>query len=183
MTPELLKACTGSLLAQRCADLAPFFTNTMAEYHIDATPVRQAMFLAQVGHESEGLRYMREIWGPTPNQKRYEPPSDLARQLGNTQPGDGRRFAGRGPIQITGRFNYAKFSKILGVDLIAHPELLEGFELAVRSAGAFWDDRGLNALADADDFLTITKRINGGTNGLADRQARLAGAKIALGIT
>ena len=135
---------------------------TMAEFEIN-TPARQAAFLAQIGHESGQLRYVREL----ASGAAYEGRKDL----GNTQPGDGVRFKGRGLIQITGRANYLKCGEALGLDLIADPELLEQPINACRSAGWFWESRGLNALADAGDFLRITKRINGGTNGLADRQA------------
>src|SRR5258708_4383140 len=99
-------------------------TATMAEFIID-TPIRQAAFLAQVGHESGGFVWMHEIWGPTEAQSRYEPPSDLATRLGNTQPGDGKRYMGRGPIQITGRFNYRLMGPKLGLDLEQFPALLE----------------------------------------------------------
>ena len=80
----------------------PFLQAAMAEFEIDR-PARKAAFVAQLAHESGELRFMEEIWGPTPAQRRYEPPSTLAEKLGNTEPGDGRRFKGRGPIQITGR--------------------------------------------------------------------------------
>lgn len=181
MTPTLLVACTGATLT-RATELARPFTDATAEFDIN-TPKRQAAFLAQIAHESGSLRYMREIWGPTDAQKRYEPPSDLARRLGNTEPGDGRRFAGRGPIQITGRFNYAKYGKMLGLDLVSHPELLDDPMNACRSAGAYWAVNGCNTLADVDAFETITRRINGGLNGLEDRKQRWAIAKLALNVT
>ena len=129
------------------------------------TPKRQAAFLAQVGHESGQLRYVREIWGPTPAQAKYEGRADL----GNTQPGDGPKYRGRGLIQITGRANYAACGEELGLDLITQPELLELPQYAAMSAGWFWKQNGLNDLADRDQFNTITRRINGGLNGLQDR--------------
>jgi len=138
----------------------------MPTYGID-TPARQASFLSQVAHETSQLRFLRELWGPTEQQKRYEGRKDL----GNTQPGDGSRFRGRGLIQTTGRANYAACGNALGVDLLAHPELLETPEYAVRSACLFWLMRGLNALADTGDQVAVTKRVNGGTNGLAERLA------------
>lgn len=134
------------------------------------TPARQAAFLAQVGHESGCFAYVRELAGG----KQYEGRMDL----GNTEPGDGQRFMGRGLIQITGRTNYARCSLALFSDtrLLDHPELLEQPILATRSAGWFWKTHGLNEVADAGDFLRITRIINGGTNGLQDRQKLYARA-------
>ena len=109
----------------------------------------------------------------TPAQTRYEG----RRDLGNTIKGDGKRFMGRGIFQLTGRANYVKYSAILGVDMVANPALAETAEIAVRVACEYWKSRGLNALADANDLKGITKRINGGFNGLADRQRYLARAK------
>lgn len=139
------------------------------------TPVRVAAFMAQVGHESGDLRHTVEIWGPTPQQQRYEPPSELANRLGNTESGDGARFKGRGLIQITGRFNYAQLSKALETDFLTKPELLEAPNMAVRSACWWWSARNLNEMADANDqhnFRKMTRVINGGLNGWDDRLAR-----------
>jgi putative chitinase len=146
----------------------------MARYGID-TPLRQAAFLAQVGHESGRLVYVREIWNPVscPWQARYEGRADL----GNTQEGDGYRFRGRGLIQITGRANYQACGKALGQDFVTHPEKLEEPKWAAMSAAWFWDSRKLNALADEEKFRAITLKINGGTNGLEDRLALYATAK------
>lgn len=141
------------------------------------TPERIRAFLAQVGHESGRLRHTREIWGPTPAQIRYEGRADL----GNTQPGDGKRFMGRGLIQITGRANYAQASDALGEDFIAFPALLETPKWASRSAAWYWQSRGLNALADAGDYDRITRRINGGLTGRADRIALLERAEALIG--
>src|SRR5260221_4057639 len=141
----------------------PHLNTAMQARSID-TPLRIAAFVAQLAHESGEFRWMEEIWGPTPAQLRYEPPGDLATKLGNTQAGDGKRFRGRGPIQITGHFNYAKFGGLLGLDLIANPALAATPEVAFATAGLFWQSNGLNELADARDFVTITRRINAGTN-------------------
>lgn len=178
MTPDLISVCTGStvLLALRYAD---FFTSTMTEFEIN-TPKRQAAYLAQVGHESGGLQWFRELWGPTDAQRRYEPPGDLATRLGNTQLGDGHRYLGRGPIQITGRYNYYLIGKQMNLPLEDTPTLLDDSETACRSSGAFWKLKGCNTFADAGDFLGLTRRINGGTNGLVDRQTRWLSAKAAL---
>jgi predicted chitinase len=158
----------------------PHLNAAMRASGIGATMLRTAAFVAQLAHESGEFRWMEEIWGPTPAQLRYEAPNDLALRLGNSEPGDGKRFKGRGPIQITGRFNYAKYGKLLGRDLVANPALAAAPELAFATAGLFWQTNGLNELADADDFMKITRRINGGTNGLADRQMYYVRAKAAL---
>lgn len=146
------------------------------------TPLRAAAYLAQLAHESGQLRFMEEIWGPTAAQRRYEPPSDLARRLGNTQPGDGQRYKGRGPIQITGRSNYRRYGSLLGVDLERNPDLAATPQIGFQISALYWQTNGLNELADIQDFLTITRRINGGTNGLADRQKFYETAKAVLGV-
>ena len=133
---------------------------------------RVAAFIAQVGHESGQLKYVREIWGPTKAQARSEGRVDL----GNTVAGDGSKYRGRGLIQITGRANYAECGEALTLDLVNHPELLEKPQHACMSAAWFWSSRGLNTLADAGKLDTITRRINGGQNGAADRQALYARA-------
>ena len=139
--------------------LAPL-NAAMAEFNID-TAVRQASFLAQVGHESGQLRYVREL----ASGAAYEGRADL----GNVIAGDGVRFKGRGLLQVTGRANYAACGVALGHDLLAAPQLLEQTAFACRSAGWFWQSRGLNRLADAGDQERVTRRINGGVNGLAER--------------
>jgi putative chitinase len=138
---------------------------TMLEFNIN-TPLRQAAFLAQVGHESGQLKYLKELASGAAYEGR--------KALGNTQAGDGMRYKGRGLIQITGRANYQACGTALGIDLINRPELLETPLLACRSAGWFWSAHGLNELADKGDQVAVTKRINGGTNGLADRLALFA---------
>jgi predicted chitinase len=152
----------------------------MGEFAINS-PARAAAFIAQLAHESGEFRWMEEIWGPTPAQRRYEPPSTLAARLGNTQPGDGTRFKGRGPIQLTGRANYQRFGQLLGIDLIAQPQRAASPDVAFRIAALYWANRGLNPLADAGDFREITRRINGGFNGLADRIKYFERARTILG--
>jgi putative chitinase len=148
----------------------------MAEYEIN-TLVRTAAFIAQIGHESGGFLYTTELWGPTAAQQSYEPPSAKSKALGNTETGDGRRFRGRGLIQITGRANYQECGTALKVDLISQPELLAGDGLAARSAAWWWMKHGCNALADGGDFKALTRRINGGLNGIDDRTRRWEIAK------
>ena len=145
------------------------------------TPSRAAAFLAQLAHESGQLKFMEEIWGPTAAQQRYEPPSDLAKRLGNIESGDGQRFKGRGPIQITGRANYKRYGDLLGVDLIRNPDLAATPQIAFQLAATYWTTNGLNELADTGDFNTITRRINGGLNGLEDRLKYYDIAKNVLG--
>jgi putative chitinase len=142
----------------------PVLNTAMQRYQIVGRK-RVAAFIAQLGHESGQLRYVREIWGPTPAQAKYEGRANL----GNTQPGDGSKYRGRGLIQITGRANYAACGEALGLDLIIQPELLELPQYAAMSAAWFWKQNGLNDLADRDQFNTITRRINGGLSGLQDR--------------
>lgn len=163
------------LAGARADVFAPILADVMLFRQIN-TPARAAAFLAQVGHESGQLRFLREIWGPTPAQTRYEGRADL----GNTQPGDGKRFMGRGLIQITGRANYAACGAALGIDLIAQPELLETPVHASASAAWFWLKNNLNRFADRGDFVGLTRAINGGTNGIGDRRALWERAKAAL---
>ena len=184
LTAELLHSIMPRLSDRRNGELLPFLTAAMAEFAID-TPARAAAFLAQLAHESGQFRFMEEIWGPTDAQRRYEPVTKLSQDLGNTDAGDGKRFKGRGPIQLTGRANYRRFGELLSIDLLADPPRAAHPDVAFRVAGLFWSKKGLNDLADiatADAFKAITKRINGGTNGLADRQAFYAVARKALGV-
>jgi len=93
------------------------------------------------------------------------------KDLGNTEPGDGKRYKGRGPIQLTGRASYRKAGEALGLELEQNPEMAARPEIGCQVAGWFWQTRKLNALADTDDFQQITRRINGGLNGLPQREA------------
>lgn len=174
MTPDVLAKAMGIPLA-RAAKWAPALTLAMESGKIN-TRLRQANFLAQIGHESGSLVYVKELGGPSYFAK-YEGRKDL----GNTQKGDGAKFPGRGLIQVTGRANYAKASQALFGDdrLLNNPEILEQPEWAAKSAVWYWTTRNLNALADADRFTDITKAINGGTNGIDDRRARY---NLALGV-
>lgn len=184
LTAVQLKSIMPRLTEQRNGELLPFLTSAMAEFAIEA-PARAAAFLAQLAHESGQFRFMEEIWGPTDAQRRYEPVTKLSKDLGNTGAGDGRRFKGRGPIQLTGRANYKRFGDLLGVDLVADPPRAANPDVAFRVAGLFWSKKGLNELADlttGDAFKEITRRINGGFNGLADRQAFHAVARRVLGV-
>jgi putative chitinase len=173
ITQEQLSAIAPYSRRDRLEKLLPHLNTTMQRYAI-TTPLRKAHFLAQVGHESDGFNTNEEYASGADYEGR--------RDLGNTQAGDGVRFKGRGLIQVTGRANYADCGRALNVDLINNPRRLGDFDLACLSAGWYWDTRKLNNHADRDDILTITKIINGGTNGLADRQSYLARAKQVFGI-
>jgi putative chitinase len=127
-------------------------------------PTELAMFMAQMGHESGSFRYATEIASGSD----YEGVSIL----GNTQPGDGKRFKGRGYVQLTGRWNYGHYGKMIGVDLVNNPELAADPDVAAKIAIAYWKDRVDRKAARNGDVLTVTKNINGGTNGLKDRERR-----------
>lgn len=183
LTQDQLSAATGCSDDKAEAWLAPI-TQACEVFGIN-TPLRVSAFLAQIGHETGGLVWIREIWGPTPAQQRYEGRADL----GNVQPGDGRRYQGRGLIQTTGRANYCATRDGLAQylphvpDFEAVPALLERPDMAAMSAAWYWHSHGLNDLADEgtdDAFVHITRKINGGTNGLADRQALYVAAQEAI---
>lgn len=168
ITKDILLQIMPNLKETLCEKYFPFVQQAMAEFEI-TTPLREAAFLAQIAHESGEFRFLEEIWGPTTAQKSYEPPSKKAKDLGNSEPGDGKRFKGRGAIQLTGRGNYEKFSHLLNLDLVTHPEMAANPDVAFRISGAFWKLNGLNQLADQGKFETITRRINGGLTGQSER--------------
>jgi len=166
---------------------------TFEKYDI-STPKRQAYFIGQCMHESGGFKQLKEnlnysargLMATWPSRfpdmdtaEKYERnPEKIANKvyagrMGNTEDGDGAKYIGRGLIQLTGKENYANCGNAIGVDLVANPDLLSTPKYAALSAGWFWNRKGLNALADADDIDTITKRINGGLIGLADRKAKV----------
>lgn len=152
-----------------------FLLNNIAPRHTDlAAPHRLAQFLAQVLHESGRLRYVKEIWGPTAAQTRYEG----RRDLGNILPGDGKRFLGRDIIQITGRANYRALSEWMdrkfgpdAVDFEANPDLLESEEYLGYGALWYWSTRVPSKFVETGNIEMITRRVNGGLNGYNDRLA------------
>lgn len=131
------------------------------------TRLRLAMFFAQIDHESGGFKYLRELGNDT-----YFSKYEGRKYLGNTQYGDGLRFKGRGYIQITGRFNYTQISNDLKIDYLNNPEWLEREADAMISALWYWNKQNLNKYADLGDLKGATKVINGGFNGLADREKK-----------
>ena len=142
--------------------------DTLTIYDI-ATPLRLAHFWAQAAHECDGFATMEEYASGHLYEGRHD--------LGNTHPGDGERYKGRGIFQITGRANYAAYGAKLKLDLEGNPQLAADPETALRIACEYWRDHSLSAFADRDDLYTITRRINGGLNGLVDRRAKLTVAK------
>ena len=124
----------------------------------------RAMFLAQMAHETGNFKYAEEIHDGSD----YEG----SKMLGNTEPGDGKRFKGRGYIQITGRWNYGHYGKKVGVDLIKNPELAADPKVAADVAIAYWEERVNREAARQGDVKRVTYDINGGYNGLADREAK-----------
>ena len=140
---------------------APLLSKYMSEYNID-NKHRKSAFLATIIHESGSFNYTKEI----ASGQAYEGRKDL----GNIHPGDGVRFKGRGLIQLTGRYNYQQATKAFNVDFISNPELMEQPEWATAVSAWWWANRGLNAVADTRDFRHVTRMVNGGYNGMADRQ-------------
>ena len=168
MTGLQLKQIAPLAIPKNCELYAPILTAEMLSGCI-GTPLRQCHFLAQILHESGSLNYVKEL----ASGKAYEG----RRDLGNIIKGDGVKFKGRGLIQITGRANYETLSKLWNIDLLDKPELLEQPLYAVKSAVWFWNSRFINKFADTDNIRDITRRINGGFNGLADRIQFLDQAK------
>ena len=154
MTPEELSVCTGARI-DRAAAFLPHIEAAMVEFGIDSD-LQKAAFLATVGHESGGLRWLVELWGPTPQQRTYD------NRMGNLGPADGFKYRGRGLIQLTGMNNYRDIGPDLGVDLLSEPDRLAEPELACRSAARYWQKNGLNKWADAGDFDGVSDVVNRG---------------------
>ena len=172
----------------------PWLNMTLIKYDIE-TPVRQAMFLSQLAHESGNFRFVKENFNYSINGLRavfhkYFPDDNIASKYarqpekianrvyanrmgnGDEASGDGWKYRGRGLIQLTGKTNYAVFSLNADNNALLEPDLVSEPELAVTSAGWFWDTNGLNKLSDTGDVRAVTQRINGGFNGLVDREAK-----------
>jgi len=171
-TKEQLGKIMPTLVEPKLSEYYTHLRTAMEEHKINTVP-RMTAFLAQLAHESADLKYMEEIG----TGERYEG----RRDLGNIYSGDGKRFKGRGPIQLTGRNNYKIFGDLLNVDLLNLPELAALPEYGFKIAAAYWTSRKLNTIADIGDFKEITRRINGGYNGLSDRVRRHELAKQILG--
>lgn len=191
LTPIKLKEMTGIQDVTRLTENTNGINDTLIKFNIN-TPLRECHFMAQLLHESGNLQFVKEnlnysAKGLVATFKKYfnneaaaipyaRQPDKIANKVyggrmgnGPESSGDGAKFKGRGFIQLTGRDNYTALTKATGIDFVNHPEFLEKINYASMSAGWYWDKNGLNALADKDDVLTITKRINGGTIGLESR--------------
>jgi putative chitinase len=197
--PDLISPSRLRVFAPNCdaAKWAPALAAAASAFQIN-TPRRVSHWLGQLHHESAGftrlvenLNYsairLTQVWpGRFPTVEAAAPyarnPEALANKtyggrMGNTQPGDGWKHRGRGPIQITGADNYREYGELLGIDLLGNPDLAAEPETGARIAGAYWHLRNLNALADKDDLTAITRKINGGTAGLVDRRLQVDRAK------
>lgn len=160
-----------------CPNLTPAQARIVADAlgpafaaHGITTRRRAAMAVAQFAEESAAFTTTTEFASGAEYEGR--------RDLGNTHRGDGVRYKGRGYVQITGRSNYAAVSKALGVDFVKHPEALAQSAYAAKASAFWWQAHGLNQLADSGDFVAVTRRINGGTNGLAMREAYYRRARL-----
>ena len=193
------QTCTPLLAEKWCVALR----YTCDNFYIN-TPERVAGFLAQVGHESGGLRFTVEnlnyraealtrVWPsrfpPGVAESYAMQPERIANRAyadrmgnGDEASGDGWKYRGRGLIQLTGKDNYAAFSLEANNEALTKPDLVGEVELAALSAGWFWSSKGLNALADNKDIVGMTVRVNGGTNGLDDRQMRYSRLLSTLGL-
>ena len=182
LTADQLRRITPGTPIDRINVFLPHLNKYLPIYGID-TPIEVASFLSQVLHESGGFKWMREIWGPTSAQARYERDfnqpftktnkrNSLAFKLGNNIQGDGKKFMGRGPIQITGRTNYTRMSKDMFGDnrLLHNPEILATPEYGIISSCIYWKWRNMDAIDDDLSIKEETKKVNGGYNGLDDRQ-------------
>ncbi len=168
ITVDILKKIAPRANLNIITDLAKFADIYFAKYKVD-NYLRVCHFLAQAAHESDGFKTLTEY----ASGREYEGRHDL----GNVQAGDGVRYKGRGIFQLTGRANYSTMSKTLGVDLVGHPELAATGEISLETALDYWNSHLLSGYADNDDVRTITRRINGGYNGLDSRIAYLKIAK------
>lgn len=202
ITAEQLAAATGCRV-ERAAKWLPHILTAMQAFQID-TPARQAAFLAQIGHESSRLsileenlnysadalsRVFKKYFTPAQAIQYARKPVQIASRVyggrmgnGDEASKDGYKYRGRGLIQITGKDNYRECGAALGEALLTDPDLLLTPRLAALSAGWFWSTHGCNELSDAGDFVGVTKRINGGTNGFDERLALFTSGKAALGI-
>ena len=176
ITPAILQQIMPTLRTDKAVQLVPHLSLAMERYNILGT-LRESAFLAQLAHESGGLHYWEEIASGAAYEGRVD--------LGNTRPGDGRKYKGRGPIQLTGRANYRRAGVMLGLNLEDYPDQVTTHAIGCLVAAWFWADKKLNELADEgteDAFRRITRRVNGGYNGWQDRLTYYKRARLAYGM-
>lgn len=168
ITKEMLRKLAPTAKEEIISHLAENLDDQLAKYNID-NYLRVCHFLAQAAHESASFRTLEEY----ASGAAYEGRKDL----GNVNPGDGKRYKGRGIFQLTGRANYRTYGQKLGYDLEGNPDLAKDPLISIKTACEYWNSRKLSELADKDDVRGITKKINGGFNGLDDRIQYLQKAK------
>lgn len=179
LSKDNLKSIFPLAMAGSIAKFCDQLNISMAKYEVN-TPLRVAMFIANIGEESGQLNNTHELWGPTDLQKRYERDfshawpttatdkvNEVAWSLGNSEPGDGFKMRGHGLLQTTGRRNLSALSKVFGIDFVSHPELLEGAVWACESACHYWQTAGCNQMADKNDFDGACDLVNRGHKTLA----------------
>lgn len=192
VTTEQMQTIIPDMNWEKAVTYLPHVDTVLPNFGID-TPLRKAHFLSQLAHESGGLKYTQENLNYSAEGLRnvfgkYFKTNEIARDYarkpekianrvyanrmgnGSEESGDGWKFRGRGLIQLTGKENYQKFGHDHGVDCVNNPDSILDPELALTSACWFWKKNNINVYADADDIHMVTKRINGGTNGLLHRQ-------------
>lgn len=195
ISTEQMQQIMPSMKWDKAEEYLPYINTVLPEFGID-TPQRMAHFLSQVAHESGGLKYsienlnysakaLRSVFGKYFKTNEIaeayaRKPEKIANRVyanrmgnGDEESGDGWKYRGRGLIQLTGKFNYEQFAKDHDIDCVNNPDLLRSPQVALMSACWFWKKRKLNRYADEDDIHMVTKRINGGTHGLQDRQSWL----------
>lgn len=166
LTESQLKSIFPACKADKLKVYTAAFNEVLPQFDMD-TPKRIACFLGQVGHESCQLKFDKELASPWNKENPKDPKEPVGtkyegrKNLGNTQPGDGPKFIGRGILQLTGRANYTDYSKKLGVDLVGNPDLACDPVIATKIACQYFKDRGLIELSDKLDVDTITLKVNG----------------------
>jgi predicted chitinase len=168
LDPDALRHVCPNLSPESAATIAAGLAQAFQRYKIN-TERRAAMAVAQWAHESDRFKTGTEYASGDAYEGR--------RDLGNSRPGDGRRFKGRGRIMITGRTNYTEIGKALGLDCVNHPEMLGKSPYSELASGHWWEAHHCNEFCDRGDFEGLTRRINGGLNGFDDRKALYARAR------
>lgn len=171
LSPATLRAIAPPAAAAVIDPVGLALPRVLPRYDI-VTPLRISHFLAQAAHESDSFKTLKEYGGAS-----YFARYDGRKDLGNVKAGDGARYHGRGIFQLTGRANYREYGALLGLDLEGNPERAAEPELSLEIACLYWKRKGLNAHAERDDVVAVTRLINGGSNGLEDRRKTLGVAK------